>query len=707
MTLYYFFYIFFLTIGITISIYLFTRLWAIREAPGAYYLIWAVLGITVWSIAYVLEIALDNLPIKTIWLKAEYLGFPFISLALLAFTLVYIGRGNWLNRGRLILVAMIPIISLLFAITNDWHHLLWSSLQLPATRIGPIIMMHEPWYFVNVVYSYILLLLATFFLTRTITSRGNMGHSQSIIMLVGIIIPCISYVYYFLHPTLDWTPLAFTFTIVTFEMVFSRLVHVDRPPVAQSHVFNVMRDGVLIADTRGRIVEINQSAQRIFQQREEDLIGKDIQQIFPAWNEWNTQTGTAFEVSQEVAFGRGSARRNYGLRIAPILGTHGQVTGQMATLTDITEEKQAQSQMLLQSTALEAAENGIVITDSNGAIEWANPAFTRLTGYELYEAVGKNLKFLNSGQQPASFYKSLWETILAGKVWHGELINRRKNGTLYDEEMTITTLRENGIITHFIAIKQEVSERKRAEEQLRQAHEQAVDANRMKTQLLASVSHDLRTPLGTIMGYAEILQTGVLGKINSEQKKAAAEILDSANRLLVFVNNIIGQAQLETGRVVIRPRAFQPVELIDGIKSQVGLLIKKKGITFESEIDPSLPKQICADPYWLKQILLNLVNNALKFTMKGSVKVHFFQVNESCWALQVSDTGIGIPEESRRSIFEAFRQIDGRESFEGSGLGLSIVNQLTSLMKGKIDLESEIGRGSTFTVTLPLIIPEE
>ena len=625
MALHYYPYIIFLIIGIVISIYLIARMWAVRKMPGAYHLIWAILCVAVWSFAYIFEILLPDPALKIAWLKLEYLGIPFVSAAIFTFALIYSGRGKWLTRGRFALVIIVPALSFLFAITNDWHHLLWSTLTMPAgTLIGPITVGHGPWYNVNVVYSYVLILMAMVFLAIVAINRRNLYRSQAIVMLTGMAIPWIANIAYVLNPGLDWTPLAFTFTIVALEIGFARFGLMDILPITQSQVFNVMRDGILVADEKGRIVEINPSAQRIFQQPEENLIGKGIQQIFPAWVEWNTQTGTAFEIGHEIAYGEGPARRIYNLRIAPILGRRGQVTGQIATLTDITDEKQAQSQMLLQSTALGAAENGIVITDACGNIEWANPAFTRLTGYELYEVLGKNPKLLKSRQQPDDFYKTLWETILAGKVWRGELVNRRKDGAFYHEEMTITPLIENEKTTHFIAIKQDVSERKYAEAQLRQAHEQALDANRLKTQLLASVSHDLRTPLGVIMGYAEILQTGALGKVNSNQKDAAAEILDSANRLLVFVNNLIGQAQIETGRVIIRPNVFQPIELTEGIKSIVGFMAKKKGIVFETEIDPSLPKQIRADPYWLRKILHNLVNNALKFTEKGSVKVRFF-----------------------------------------------------------------------------------
>ncbi len=694
-------FIIFLGVGIGISLYLIARLWVIRERVGANFLIWAVTCVTVWSIGYILEIAGADFGTKVFWSGVEYLGIPFLPLAIFCFTLMYSGRRKWLTRNRFILLTIIPTLTFLFAVTNELHHLQWSSLKMPELVLGPLGVSRGPWYIVNIIFSYSLILLSTFFLAQMAALKTNLYRSQALLMFIGILLPWIGNMGYLLHPGLDLTPLACIVTVLAFEIGYVRLGLMDLLPSDQGQILSILQHGILMTNSRGRILEINPTAQRIFQQSYKYLVGKDVQQLFPSWSEWNAQTGTAFEIGHETTLGEGPARRAYTIKIAPILGHRGEVTGQIVTLFDITDEKQAQGQMRLQSTALEAAENGIVITDSQGRVEWANPAFTRLTGYEIYEVEGKTLGLLKSGRQEPVFYKTMWETILAGKVWQGELVNRRKDGSFYHEEMTITSLMEDGHPSHFIAIKQDVSTRKQAEEQLLQAHEQALEANRMKTQLLASVSHDLRSPLGTIMGYAEILQTGMLGKVNDEQKNAAAEILDSANRLLGFVNNLIGQAQLETGRIVIRPRLFKPAELAEGIRSLVALAAKKKGIGFETIIDKSLPEEICADSYWLKQILYNLVNNAVKFTAQGNVTVRLYPVDETHWAMQVADSGIGISEQTRQVIYEPFRQGERTDIVDGSGLGLSIVNQLTSLMKGRIELDTEVGRGTTFTVILP------
>jgi hypothetical protein len=426
----------------------------------------------------------------------------------------------------------------------------------------------------------------------------------------------------------------------------------------------------------------------------------------PDWPQWNAETSTAFEIGHDIVLGHEPNKRNFSLRIAPILNKRGRATGHITILADITDQKLAQAQMLLQVAALEAARNGIVITGAKGNILWVNEAFTTMTGFNREEAIGNNPRILKSNKQSDDYYRELWQTITAGKVWRGELINRRKDGSEYYEELTITPLiqQPEGKITNYIAIKQNISNRKKSEEELILAHQEAIEANRMKTQLLANVSHDLRTPLGAIMGYSEMLEKGFFGEVNAEQKNAASEILDSSNQLLAFVNNLIGEAQIETGRLVIRPAVFKPAEFVAGAQSIAGFAIKKKKLIFEVEIVPELPDKIYGDVYWLKQILLNLINNATKFTEKGMIKVRLFLADADHWAIQVTDTGPGIPKEAQQMIFEAFRQVEGNTR-GGSGLGLSIVSQLTTLMNGKIELQSEIGKGSSFTVVLPLKVP--
>lgn len=240
--------------------------------------------------------------------------------------------------------------------------------------------------------------------------------------------------------------------------------------------------------------------------------------------------------------------------------------------------------------------------------------------------------------------------------------------------------------------------------ELAQTRDQALAASRLKTELLAKVSHELRTPLGAILGFAEMLEGGVYGPIAPTQQPATAEIIDSVNYLTKLVNELLDQAQLEAGKLKLNPSVFTPAILVKDTLSRMSILAQSKGLRLTADISSNVPTTLSGDLVRLQQILVNLVSNAIKFTLQGSVHVSLYCPDSAHWAIQVADTGPGIPPEAQAYIFEPFRQMDGSitRASQGTGLGLSIVKQLTTLMGGKVLLESETDRGSIFTVILPL-----
>jgi signal transduction histidine kinase len=248
------------------------------------------------------------------------------------------------------------------------------------------------------------------------------------------------------------------------------------------------------------------------------------------------------------------------------------------------------------------------------------------------------------------------------------------------------------------------AERMRAERALALARDQALEASRLKSQLLANVSHDLRTPLGAILGHTEMLQRGIYGVLLDKQLSITQRIISNTTNLTEMVNKLLDEAQLEAGTLQLAISSFAPTELIEQLQTTVKVLAEAKGLQLSCHIAPDVPPNLSGDPDRLHQILTNLVGNAIKFTEQGAVKVHIYRPDKIHWAMQVSDTGPGIPAEAQSYIFEAFRQVDGTATRKhgGSGLGLSIVKQLTSMMGGQVMLESKIEQGSTFTILLPL-----
>ncbi len=234
------------------------------------------------------------------------------------------------------------------------------------------------------------------------------------------------------------------------------------------------------------------------------------------------------------------------------------------------------------------------------------------------------------------------------------------------------------------------------------------EVERLKSTFVAIVSHELRTPLNAILGYAEMFKESIYGPINEKQLNMAERIVKNTQRLLGLINDLLDQAQMEAGKLTIQMGPVKPAELLENIHSVMDQIVHEKGLRLTSEIEDNLPEVLNGDAARLQQILVNLVNNSVKFTDHGTVHVRLFCPYLGKWGLEVSDTGPGIPESEIPYIFDAFRQVDGvaTRAHGGFGLGLAIVKQLTTLMNGEVRVKSKVDRGSTFTITLPLVIPE-
>lgn len=228
--------------------------------------------------------------------------------------------------------------------------------------------------------------------------------------------------------------------------------------------------------------------------------------------------------------------------------------------------------------------------------------------------------------------------------------------------------------------------------------------DRLKNALVSVASHELRTPLNAILGYTEMLQEGAYGPLLSEQRNAVARIVSNIGQLLLLANNLLDHAQLEAGTLALNTVSFSPAELMDGVRGVMDMLARAKNLKLTRHIADDVPAMLSGDRQRLHQILVNLIGNAIHFTDEGMVHVRIYRPDAAHWALAVSDTGRGIPEELLQHVFEEPGQADNplKRDYSGGGLGLSIVKRLVALMGGKVTVESESGRGSTFTVVLPL-----
>ncbi len=378
--------------------------------------------------------------------------------------------------------------------------------------------------------------------------------------------------------------------------------------------------------------------------------------------------------------------------------------------TILTEEERKQTDQKIRqlSRAVEQSPVSIIITTIDGEIEYANPKFVENTGYTLEEIIGQNPRILKSGHTSDEEYQELWKTITSGKEWHGEFKNRRKDGTLFWESATISPiLNSQGITTHFIAIKEDITERKNAEQELINAKLQAEESDRLKLVFLANMSHEIRTPMNGILGFTELLKLPHLS--GEEQQEYISIIEKSGKRMLNIINDIISISKVESGQMEISLSKTDINEQLNYIQTFFKPEAKQKGIQlYITKELPSKYKFIETDKEKIYAILTNLVKNAIKFTNEGTIEFGC-EIKGEYLECFVIDSGIGISNSQKSIVFERFRQANESisRSHEGSGLGLAISKAYIEMLGGKIWVESEVGKGSAFYFTIPFIAEEK
>ncbi len=381
------------------------------------------------------------------------------------------------------------------------------------------------------------------------------------------------------------------------------------------------------------------------------------------------------------------------------------------TITGILERKRAET-LLYESESrfrqiVENASDIIYRTDVTGKFTYANPSALHMMGYTSEsEVVGKNYLDLTT---PEARHR-------LKRTYDHQFMSRTKN--TYFEFPAITTdgqviwvgqnvqlIMDGETIVGFQALARNITELKQAQEAMLISRDQALDASRTKSQMLSRVSHELRTPLGGILGYAELLQQKAFGELNEKQDKALTQIMESTHFLTQMVNDLLDEAQIEARSLSLNNRYFSPAELLNKVSASVSVLAnKKKDLIFHAELSPEMPGELYGDIHRLQQILVNLAGNAIKFTKAGEVRISFKRPSPAQWSMVVSDTGPGIARDDFETIFQPFRQVNNSITREnrGSGLGLAITKQLIELMDGQITVESTLGKGSSFTVILPI-----
>ena len=469
-----------------------------------------------------------------------------------------------------------------------------------------------------------------------------------------------------------------------------------------------MAEMLFLTDSRGTLTYVSPAAEHLFGNLPHEMVGRpfadylsgeDIEQAHSLFSETLLQQLPTRTVDLKFR------RQNGSFFVGEVhfqFYMDNDTAGGIGMVYDITERKQADDQLKKMSAAVEQSPAVVVITDSHGTIEYVNPRFTKLTGYSIDETKGQNPHILQSGLTPKSVYTDLWKTILSGTIWRGEWQNKKKNGELFWESVVISAiLNSKGVITNFVAVKEDITEQKKMLEELVAAKEKAEESDRLKSAFLANISHEIRTPMNGILGFSELLKEPHLS--GEEMAEFIDLIQKSGHRMLNLINDLIDISRIDAEETKVEISETPLNELLQEMIAffKPNALSKGLRLTYTAGLSDS-ESLIETDSGKLTQILTNLINNALKFTIKGGVDFGY-RKKGNMLEFYVIDSGIGIPAEMQDKVFDRFHQVDNSltRGYEGAGLGLSISNSFVKLLGGKMLVESTDGAGATFSFTLP------
>ena len=477
--------------------------------------------------------------------------------------------------------------------------------------------------------------------------------------------------------------------------------------------------GILNISTTGQFLEINQGFCQFVGYSREELMTMSFQDITCPTIKCNCQTqfnqclsGELSKFEVETKYIHKAGQEVWGHLIIKMIrhDTDSTLDYFIAIIEDITLNKHILDQLKIQSMAVEQSPNSVMITNLLGEIEYVNPAFIQHTGYSLEEIIGQNPRFLSSGHTPPETYSDMWATLSQHKPWQGELINKSKLGTISIELTKILPVSNNaGDIIHYLSTKEDITSRKQVENSLKEAQEHANHLAAAKSKFIANMSHEIRTPIGAIMGFTGL----ALGKdMPDDIRHYLNNINTAAFGLMGILNDILDFSKIEAGSITIQSEPFNLRTLTHKLTQLFAANAEQKGLELIIEIEPKTTSHVIGDELRLHQILINLLSNAIKFTDNGSIKLSIKQLESdnglARFLFCVQDSGIGISETDQKHLFQAFNQLDATitRRFGGTGLGLSLSNELVQLMGGQFTVASTLGLGTRFSFDLLLDLPD-
>ncbi|ABQ90779.1 histidine kinase N-terminal 7TM domain-containing protein [Roseiflexus sp. RS-1] len=579
--------------------------WQRRSLPGALPLSLMGVSLAVWSCGYAMELSSLTLSTALWWVRLEYVGIVSAPVAWLWFAAEYTDSFTWLNRRRVWLLGIVPVLTMVMMLTNDVHRLFWQSIIL--SRNGFLTVFDSTlglWFWVHTAYSYLCLLAGTFFIIRFIWRTPRRFHRQISALILAVAAPLIGNVIYLSGSSpwgkLDLTPFAFTVSLAMLAWNLFRLRMFEIRPIARDLVLQSMNDGIMAVDENGWVVEVNRAAAALIGLPPTQIVGKRARDILARWPEMVERYREVREAAEEVEVAVGTERRWFDVRILPIFDARRTYRGRLFVWRDISAERRFRAEL------------------------------------------------------------------------------QRNNERL-------------------LAVQQE----------LIAARDAAEAGNRVKSAFLAHMSHEIRTPLTAIAGYCHLLETGIERQSLAQTRADLEAIRVATGHLLDLANNVLEMAQIESGQTTLHEAAFDVAEIVHDVTAAVRPLLRRNRNRLVV-VGTDAVGVVQGDAAKVRQVLLNLVSNAAKFTTDGEVEVgvvcEVAEEDRLRLRFWVRDTGKGIAPERMATLFAPFAIAEediGREQ-RGAGLGLAISQRYCRLMGGELTIESAPGSGTLAAFWMPV-----
>ena len=746
-----------------------------RDVPGASPFAILALAAMVWSLANALEMAGADLPTKLFWADVQYLSYVTLPVAWLALALEYTGRDKWLTRRRLAWLSVEPVITVALVWTNGLHGLVRRDIYLdtngPFSVIGKT---HGPWFWFHAVYSYILLFAAVYLLVRALVRAQSLYRRQTLVLLFGFLVPFVWNALYNLglSPNLryDIAPAVISASGIAIAWGLFRYRLFDIVPVARAMVIESMDDGVIALDAQNRIIDLNPIAQRMLGPSSSQAIGRPVEQVLGAWDNFVEQYGHVMAAQGEITLGEGDARLDYEVRISPLTDRRKGLSGCLVILRDITRRKQAEQtlrqrnrELTLLNSAIQTLNstldldqvlegileearalldadagsvwlmdpqtNELVCRQSAGPhdeiiVGWRLPASEGLVGWVartgrsliVPDALTDTRHFKGVDQQTGLLLRCILSVPLVVKqdVIGVLQVAALEANCFQPTDLSVVEPLAAAAATAIINARlyeraqQEIIERERAEEALRQQALELEARNAEMDAFAHTVAHDLKNPLGLIIGYTDILNKYYKSMPDEEREKCLTDVVRTAHKM----NNIIEELLLlsEVRKAEVEMTSLDMATIVAEAQQRLAYVIKTSRAEIIVPPVSAWPAALGYAP-WIEEVWVNYLSNAIKYggqpprmelgadplpnpppqagEGKGGGMVRFW----------VRDNGPGITPEDQSRLFAPFTRLDQIRA-GGHGLGLSIVRRIVEKLGGQVGVESRVGGGSTFSFTL-------